>query len=141
MFGRSVDAAGLLRMRLSEHAVHAWDVAVAFDPAAEVAADAVELLIDGLGELAARSGQARGEPLDVTIVTFGPRRIFRLRAGDEVTLEPAGVAPGLDRSIELPAEAFLRLVYGRLDDAHPPRGTVHTDGVGIAELAPIFKGF
>ncbi|HEY7265889.1 MAG TPA: maleylpyruvate isomerase family mycothiol-dependent enzyme, partial [Trebonia sp.] len=48
MFGMTLDAAGLLRMRLNEHAVHTWDVAVALDPSARVAPDAVELLIDGV---------------------------------------------------------------------------------------------
>jgi len=48
MFGMDLDITGLLRMRLSEHAVHSWDVAVTIDPSAEVTADAVELLIDGL---------------------------------------------------------------------------------------------
>ncbi len=38
MFGMDLDAVGLLRMRLGEHAVHTWDVAVALDPSAEVAA-------------------------------------------------------------------------------------------------------
>ena len=36
-FGRQLDAAYLCRMRLSEHAVHTRDVAVALDPAAEQA--------------------------------------------------------------------------------------------------------
>jgi uncharacterized protein (TIGR03083 family) len=40
LYGMHLDAAGLARMRLSEHAVHTWDVAVALDPAAEVAPDA-----------------------------------------------------------------------------------------------------
>ena len=45
MFGGMImDAAGLLRMRLSEHAVHSCDVEVAVDPAARVSQDAVELL-------------------------------------------------------------------------------------------------
>jgi len=35
-----LDITGLLRMRLSEHAVHSWDVAVTIDPSAEVTADA-----------------------------------------------------------------------------------------------------
>ena len=37
LFGMDVDAAGLAPMRLSEHALHSFDVAVALDPAAKVA--------------------------------------------------------------------------------------------------------
>ena len=44
-----LDAAGLLRLRLAEHAIHSWDINVPFDRGSRVANDAVELLIDGLG--------------------------------------------------------------------------------------------
>jgi uncharacterized protein (TIGR03083 family) len=141
MFGRTLDAAGLLRMRLSEHAVHSWDVAVTFDPSVGVADDAVELLIDGLGELASRSGKPPNEPLDAGVVTADPRRHFRLHTSDAVLLEPTGAEPEAGRSIEMPAEAFLRLVYGRLSDDHPPLGAVHAVGVSIATLSTIFQGF
>ena len=52
-FGREMDLAGVSRMRLGEHAIHTWDVAVALDPSATVAPDAVSLLIDTIGPLAA----------------------------------------------------------------------------------------
>ena len=58
MFGRmSVDLAGALGMRLSEHALHTWDVAVTFDPAARIAPDAVDLLIDRLPLMAGFMGK------------------------------------------------------------------------------------
>lgn len=47
LFGSEQDLAGFAAMRLGEHAVHTWDVAVALDPTATVSADAVDLLIDG----------------------------------------------------------------------------------------------
>jgi uncharacterized protein (TIGR03083 family) len=141
LFGHQVDAAGLLRMRLSEHAVHTWDVAVALDPSAEVAADAVELLIDGLGEMAGRTGQVPAQPLQATVTTTGPARHFALTAVDQVRLELTDNPVAGGSSIELPAEAFLRAVYGRLDDIHPPHGPVHADGVTITDLQSIFKGF
>ncbi|HWG73953.1 MAG TPA: maleylpyruvate isomerase family mycothiol-dependent enzyme [Acidimicrobiales bacterium] len=141
MFGRTIDAAGLLRMRLSEHAVHTWDVAIAFDPSAVVRAEAVELLVDGLGESAARSGKAPDEPIDVTVITTAPDRRFSLRTSDEVHLEATDRHADAGGSIELPAEAFLRLVYGRLDDNHPPQGPVRADGVSPADLINVFRGF
>src|SRR5215469_7653342 len=48
-FGTDLDTTGLARLRLGEHAIHTWDIAVALDPAATVAADAVALLVDTLG--------------------------------------------------------------------------------------------
>jgi hypothetical protein len=60
MFGMDLDTAGLARMRLGEHAIHTWDIAVALDPAATVAPDAVSLLIDALGQLVARTAKPSG---------------------------------------------------------------------------------
>ena len=54
-------------MRLSEHAVHTWDVAVSLDPAAEVAPDAVELLLVQLPMLAGWTGKADGGPFRLVI--------------------------------------------------------------------------
>lgn len=141
VFGRSLDAAGLLRMRLSEHAVHTWDIASAFDPSAVVAEDAVALLLAGLGETVARSAVAPGEPLDATVITTAPDRRFSLRSRDSVVLEQTGGATVTSPSIEMTAEAFLRLVYGRLDDNHPTRRPVHANGISIAELTTMFPGF
>jgi uncharacterized protein (TIGR03083 family) len=140
MFGRRADAAGILRMRLAEHAVHTWDIAVAFDAAAQVAGDAVELLLDGLSELAGYSGKAPAEPLEATIITTGPDRRFKLAASDVVVLESGTDAVYGTPSIELPAEAWLRLVYARLSEEHPPRGAVREEGVTIEALTDIFQG-
>ncbi len=148
MFGAERDAATVLRMRLSEHAVHSWDVAVAFDPAAVVAAESVALLVDGLAQTAARSGKSPDEPLEVTIVATAPDRRFRLAAGNgEVRLEVAGETAsasgeaGEGKRIELPAEALVRLVYGRLAEQHPARGPVGVSGLSIEELVAVFPGF
>src|ERR1035441_9036650 len=51
LFGAHRDFAGLLTMRVGEHAVHTWDVVVALDPSARLAPDAVDILIDNLGQL------------------------------------------------------------------------------------------
>ncbi|MFD0785377.1 maleylpyruvate isomerase N-terminal domain-containing protein, partial [Micromonospora azadirachtae] len=43
-----VEVATAARMRLSEFALHRWDVEVGFDPSATVSADAVPLLLDNV---------------------------------------------------------------------------------------------
>jgi len=53
-----------------------------------------------------------------------------------VSLEPSAPADVADLTI--PAEAFVRLVYGRLDAAHTPAGL---DAALVATLRPIFPGF
>jgi uncharacterized protein (TIGR03083 family) len=141
MFGRSMDAPDLLRMRLSEHALHTWDVAVAGDAGAEVAPEAVELLIDGIGETAGRAGKAPATPLRAILTTTSPTRIFQLTADESVAVEAGAPLDGEGPTVMLPAEALLRLVYGRLDDAHPAHGPIEADGVSLADLRAIFPGF
>jgi hypothetical protein len=46
-------------MRLCEHAVHSWDIAVALDPSAPVEHNAVDMLIDALGFIGSRTGKLR----------------------------------------------------------------------------------
>jgi uncharacterized protein (TIGR03083 family) len=142
MFGMELGAAGLARMRVSEHAIHAWDVLVALDPEATVAPDAIALLIDTLDQLAARSSKPDGKQRKVRVSTTDPDREFILETAEAVTLTPSDAegTPELGVSeLRLPAEAFVRLLYGRLDEAHTP--PVETAGVELDELRPLFPGF
>lgn len=137
-FGMELDAAGLVRLRLAEHALHTWDIAVALDPAAQVAPDAVDLLIDTLGLLGNRAGKPQGRAFRLRVQTRAPERTFSLQVGEAVEL-PEGDAGPADGELRLPAEAFLRLVYGRLDPAHTP--DVELSGpVTLDELRAIFPG-
>jgi uncharacterized protein (TIGR03083 family) len=141
MFGMDIDIAGLARMRLSEHAVHSWDVAVALDPSARVAPEAVGLLIDTIGQVTARGGQPDGNKRRVHVSTSDPERRFTLETGETITLEPSAAEAREEDGAELrlPAEALIRLVYGRLDPAHSP--PVEARGVDLDELRQIFPGF
>jgi uncharacterized protein (TIGR03083 family) len=138
-FGRDLDIVGLVRMRLSEHAVHTWDVAVALDPGATVAGDAVALLVDHLPETAARVGKPLQRPVTLAVSTRHPERRFALVA-DGVRLEPwADQATG--GSLALTAEALFRLVYGRLDPAHTPPLQLSSPLVTLDDLRTAFPGF
>ena len=143
LFGMELDTTGLARMRVSEHAIHSWDVLVALDPSATVAPDAVALLIDTLDQLAARSGKPDGQQRKVRVSTTNPERQFTLETtGEAVTLTPSDdeVTPELGLSeLRLPAEALIRLVYGRMDEAHTP--PAESAGVALDELRPLFPGF
>jgi uncharacterized protein (TIGR03083 family) len=131
LFGMDMDTTGLARMRLSEHALHTWDVAVALDPAATVAPDAVALLVDTLGPLAVRAAKPDGKQRKLRVSTSDPERHFTLETGENVTLTSDGDEADLPE-LRLPAEAFVRLVYGRLD----PQGDARLDA-----LRPIFPGY
>jgi len=139
LFGMSLDASGVMGMRLSEHAVHTWDVAVALDPDAELSPEATALIVDGLDQMVRRVGKAEGPGFALSIETTGPERHFELEVADAgVELRPTEV--GSDGSLRLPAAALIRLVYGRLDDEHGGRLAVPSGGVTIDDLRRVFAG-
>ncbi len=139
LFGMELDAAGLGRMRVSEHAVHTWDVAVMADEAATIAPDAVSLLVDNLGQMAQRTGRSSSRPLRVEMVTTEPARRLLLVIGDSVDLTDVAAADG-EAAVHLPAEALVRLVYGRLDPAHTP-SDISVSGLDFDLLRQVFPGF
>lgn len=136
--GMELDLPKIMRLRLGEHALHSWDIAVALDPAATVAPDSVELVVDSLEMIVARSGRPSERLSQVEITTTDPSRRFVLAFGEAVTLaEATGPEDGLP-GVTLPAEAFIRLVYGRLDPANTPE--VETRDVDLDELRQVFPG-
>jgi uncharacterized protein (TIGR03083 family) len=137
-----LDAVGMVRMRLGEHVLHTWDLAVMADPDATVQDNAVELLIDNVPQfLAPRLGKALPEPFAVRITTTGPDRDYLLTSGDSITVvDWPGEAAGDVAQVTMPAEALLRLAYGRLDPAHTP-SSVSGDAEVLDKLRAIFPGF
>ena len=128
--------AQVVGLRLNEHALHTWDVEVALDPQATVGAEAVPLVVDNLGMVVGFLGKPSGRQYDVQIATSEPSRDLRLVLGsDSVALEPRDLGGIPD--LEIPAEAFIRLVYGRLDPDHTPpiKGSVD-----LNELRQVFAG-
>jgi uncharacterized protein (TIGR03083 family) len=145
LFGMEFDAVGLMWLRLGEHAVHSWDIAVSLDPAATVAGESVRLLLDRISWVAGRAGKAGGDPYRVIIETTEPHRSFLLDVGESVSLseiaagdEPAGGEVG---RIRMPGEALLRLVYGRLDADHTPPVEILAGDIGLDRLRQTFPGF
>ena len=127
-----------IRMRLGEHLLHEWDVAVALDPAATLADDGTEIVVDNLGPIAGFASKPVGEPGTLTVATTAPGRSFAITIGDGVTLAPAEPA---DRpTLSMPAEALVRLVYGRLDPGHTP-AAVTGENPELERLRQVFTGF
>jgi uncharacterized protein (TIGR03083 family) len=123
-------------LRLNEHALHTWDVEVALTPSATIPPDVTGFVLDNLGLIAQFAGKPPASTRDVHIRTTEPARDFTLSMGPEgVSLEPCAESHPPD--LELPAEALIRLVYGRLDSEHAPpvAGNVELD-----ELRRVFPG-
>lgn len=137
-FGMDLDAAGLVGLVLGEHALHTWDIAVALDPTAQVEQDAVALLIDTLGLFAGFAGKPQGKRFRLRVRTSAPERDLSLRVGESVELS-AWDEGEADGELGIPAEAFLRLVYGRLDPAHTPAVNL-TGPPTLDDLRRVFPG-
>lgn len=138
LFGSDVDITGLTALRLGEHALHTWDIAVALDPATTLAPDVVELLIDTLPQRAAAAGLPVPAGRPVQVVTSDPVRRYALTFDPAVTLTPLEELTPDIAAARFPAEAFIRLVAGRLDAEHTPLGVEAPD---LDQLRQAFPGF
>ena len=113
------DLATFLGLRLNEHVLHSWDIDVAMHPTATLPPDAVAIVIDNLEMIAGFAGKSDGHERDLTVHTTEPSRAFTVKVDPErVALTVAEPAAPVD--VELPSEAFVRLIYGRLDPDHSP---------------------
>jgi hypothetical protein len=104
-----------------------------------VAPDAVALLVDGLPLLAARSGRPHDPVFTVRIHTTDPERDLAVTTTDPVVLAPADPTASYDGELSMSAEAFVRLVYGRLDADHAAEAP--SGARGLADLRRTFPGF
>jgi uncharacterized protein (TIGR03083 family) len=151
-FGMELRAADMVALRLGEHAVHTWDVAVSFDAATEVLDEAAALLVDRAPAVAGRAGKADAlsSPRRVEVRTTGTPRRMVLAIEGAVTLTPLAEggggasgpgAPDTDGTVVLTPAALVRLVYGRLDPGHTPAEVATEGDITIDELRAVFPGF
>lgn len=95
------------------------------DPTATLSPTATRLLIDNLEMIVRFAGKSTGTLQTVEVHTTDPERHLALTIGvDGCSLAPSPstsdpASPGTP-DLVLPAEAFVRLVYGRLDADHAP---------------------
>jgi uncharacterized protein (TIGR03083 family) len=134
-------------MRLNEAALHAWDLEATFDQKAVIAAEATEALVDFLpGPLSflvgfiGKPGALESRPVTLRVEMSDPQRALGLTIGE--TIEFGEPSESADAVLSIPAEAWLRLLSGRLDDAHTP-GSVNVTGeaVSLDDLRRVFPGF
>jgi len=106
-------------LRLNEHTLHTWDIEVTLDSRATLDLGAAALVVDRLETVIRFTGKPVDTDTRVAVWTNEPRRDFSITLGpDFVSLTPS--TTGGKPDLELPAEAFVRLVYGRLDPDHTP---------------------
>jgi uncharacterized protein (TIGR03083 family) len=132
----SVGFTQFVDLRLNEHAMHTWDIDVAVNPAATIPTRLAEPVVDNLELIARYTGKPTGEARTITVNTSDPARGFRIElTPDSVIFTPSG--PMTDGDVELSAESFARLVYGRLDVDHLPAGN---HAAALNTLSRVFPG-
>lgn len=124
-------------LRLNEHGLHTWDIEVMSDSEAGLAADAAAVIIDNLGLVGRFAARPTGDEREVRVRTRDPVRHFTVRLTPDSAQLLEGDA-GMDPDLELPAESFCRLVYGRLDPEHSP--AVPANGEVLGLLRRVFPG-
>ena len=137
-----IDVATTVTFRLSEHALHSWDVHVAFDHAAVLAPYMVPFLTEHMSRLAAWTARPAGRTGRVRIETTEPEQHLLLELGDGVSLGPdPDPAARAGTTLRLPTEALVRMAAGRLRPTHTP-DTVTTEGeLTLDDLRAIFPGY
>lgn len=134
----SFNFAEYVAMRLNEHAFHTWDIEVVHDPSATLPSPVAGAVVDHLELVARFTARPTSEQGTIRIATTDPARSFVIELRPEaVAFVPVEAHDGTV-DLELPAEAFARLVYGRLDAAHTP-ATVRDDSL-LDALRRVFPG-
>jgi hypothetical protein len=127
-----------VRTRLNEHLLHEWDVEVALAPTATLAPDGVEVVIDNLELIGRYTSVPIAPDRTLTVVTSMPERSFAVTVATNSVEFSTGDAV-VEPSLHMPAEAFIRLVYGRLDPEHTPSSVVG-DTDALDQLRQVFPG-
>jgi uncharacterized protein (TIGR03083 family) len=125
-----IDFETMVGLRLNEHVLHSWDIAVALNPDETLPPDATALVIDNLEMISRFASRSDGVERTISVRTTDPERRFAIVVGTEraPVTQVSDSNDGAD--IELSAEAFIRLVYGRLD----------ASGASPDQLRPLFPG-
>jgi uncharacterized protein (TIGR03083 family) len=127
-----------MAMRLNEHLLHEWDVAVTLDPSVRLPQDGTEVVVDNLELIARFTSKPKGEPRTITVGVTNPERSFVVTVELEQVRFTAA-EPGDKPDISMPAESFIRLVYGRLDPDHTPPSVVGERAL-LDQLRSVFPG-
>jgi uncharacterized protein (TIGR03083 family) len=137
-----VDLATALKLRLNEVALHSWDVRAFLDDQAVVEASAVPLILDVVPWFLpfVAKPERLGRSATLRVDLSGPRQRLGLSLtpeGAQLTDVPHDPAA----TLVLSAEAWLRLVSGRLRREYTPAGSTVDGPFSLADLRRVFPGF
>ncbi|SDJ26185.1 TIGR03083 family protein [Frankineae bacterium MT45] len=139
-----VDLATAGRLRLNELTLHAWDVRVGLGEGDNtLPADAADALLHGAPNMLAwisKPDQLDGQRAVIRVLTTGTESEFSLTLDAPVSIDFE--VPGeVDGTLSLPAEAWLRLVAGRLPQERTPAEVTATGAADLDLLRRVFPGY
>jgi len=138
-----VDVATAAGFRLNELALHSWDVRVGFDAAATVAAEATVILVGRVGGLAGFLGKPAplgGKTAVIAVTTTDPALDFQLYLAEPIAISP-GAPQTSDGTLTLPAEAWVRMIYGRVKPPYIPVSLQVSGAADLDLIRSVFPGF
>lgn len=145
---KPADVLTIAALGVSETVLHGWDIEVAVDPGATLAPEGLECLFEVNKMFMPYFAKADAiehpttRPMTVAVELTAPRMSFGLSLSvtkvsllDGAPSEVAAVFKG-------PAEAWLRLLSGRLRPEHTPDGvSLYGGGVTLDQLRGVFPGY
>ena len=87
-----------------------------------------------------KAGELGGRTAVVKVTTTDPDSVFALRLQEPVSVD-FDVPQQPDGALTLPAEAWLRLVAGRLGARYTPASVVATGAADLDLLRRVFPGY
>jgi uncharacterized protein (TIGR03083 family) len=136
-----VDVAFYTKMRLGEVALHGWDVHIGDDPEATVPGYVVPFILSQLPMFAGFFAKPAGTTGVVRIVTTDPDRVYTLELGAEGCTLAEGDGPDPSTTVNMPAEALVRLTAGRLAAGQTPDSVTAVGDVSLDNLRQVFPGY
>ena len=137
------DVATAALSRLSEFALHSWDVRVGADAAATITPEATQHLLprtELMGSFLGKPDALDGKHALIAVTTTDPARELTLHLGEQVGVS-AGAPEQSDGALTLPGEAWIRLLTGRLKPPYIPAGITTTGTADLDLLRRVFPAF
>ena len=138
-----IDVGFFVGMRLSEVALHRWDVDVAFDGGATVRPYLLPYVLDQLPLFAGFFAKPVGKAAKVAIETSEPSRhyLLELREDEAFLWEETEPPTGAATKVEMPAESLLRLTAGRLSTERTPSNVTVQGELSLDDIRKVFPGY
>lgn len=138
-----IDIGFAVAMRLSEVGLHRWDIDVVSNPAATVPDYLVPATLDVLTGFATFFAKPAGTSGTVAIEISEPdgRYILALDEAAVSLTDAAASAGDGATTLKMPAEAFVRLIGGRLDAEHTLASVAIEGDITLDDLRRTFPGY